>query len=88
MPAWSADDPRRSARNAWGARHRRSAGRRRARTRRVILADTSAWVDYNRASDNAIDRRLTALIASDGPIAVTEPVVVEVLAGARTGAQP
>jgi predicted nucleic acid-binding protein len=50
----------------------------------VILADTSAWVEYDRASDSAVDRRLTTLIAHDGPIAVTEPVIMEVLAGART----
>lgn len=50
----------------------------------MILADTSAWVEYDRASASAVDRRLTALIASDGPIAVTEPVVMEVLAAART----
>lgn len=50
----------------------------------MILADTSAWVEYDRASDSVVDRRLTALIASDGPIAVTEPVIMEVLAGART----
>jgi predicted nucleic acid-binding protein len=50
----------------------------------VILADTSAWVEYDRASDSVVDRRLTTLIASDGPIAVTEPVIMEVLAGART----
>ena len=50
----------------------------------MILADTSAWVEYDRGSDSAIDRRLTALIGSDGPIAVTEPVIMEVLAGART----
>lgn len=50
----------------------------------MILADTSAWVEYDRASDSAVDRRLNALIASDGPIAVTEPVIMEVLAGART----
>ncbi len=50
----------------------------------MILADTSAWVEYDRASDSAVDRRLTALISRDGPIAVTEPVIMEVLAGART----
>jgi predicted nucleic acid-binding protein len=49
----------------------------------VILADTSAWVEYDRATDSAADRRLAALIESDGPVAVTEPVVMEVLAGAR-----
>ena len=50
----------------------------------MILADTSAWVEYDRASDSAVDRRLTELITHDGPIAVTEPVIMEVLAGART----
>jgi predicted nucleic acid-binding protein len=49
----------------------------------VILADTSAWVEYDRATGSAVDRRLAALIGDDGPLAVTEPVVMEVLAGAR-----
>jgi len=50
----------------------------------VILADTSAWVEYDRATGSAVDRRLTALIASDGVLAVTEPVAMEVLASARS----
>ena len=50
----------------------------------MILADTSAWVEYDRATGSPVDRRLTELIASDGPLAVTDPVVMEVLAGART----
>jgi predicted nucleic acid-binding protein len=50
----------------------------------LILADTSAWVEYDRATGSAVDRRLAELIATDGPVAVTEPVVMEVLAGART----
>lgn len=50
----------------------------------MILADTSAWVEYDRATGSAVDRRLTALIAAGGPIAVTEPVIMEVLAGARS----
>jgi predicted nucleic acid-binding protein len=49
----------------------------------VILVDTSAWVEYDRGTDSAVDRRLTALIKASGPVAVTEPVVMEVLAGAR-----
>jgi predicted nucleic acid-binding protein len=49
----------------------------------VILADTSAWIEYDRATNSPVDRRLTALIESDGPVAVTQPVVMEVLAGAR-----
>ncbi len=50
----------------------------------MILADTSAWVEYDRATGSAVDNRLSELIDADGPIAVTEPVVMEVLAGART----
>jgi predicted nucleic acid-binding protein len=50
----------------------------------VILVDTSAWVEYDRATGSAVDRRLTRLIATDGPVAITQPVVMEVLAGART----
>jgi predicted nucleic acid-binding protein len=53
----------------------------------VILADTSAWVEYDKATGSAVDRRMTELIATDGPIAVTEPVIMEVLAGARTDAR-
>jgi predicted nucleic acid-binding protein len=49
----------------------------------VILADTSAWVEYDRATGSATDRRLLELIDSAGPVAITEPVVIEVLAGAR-----
>jgi predicted nucleic acid-binding protein len=53
----------------------------------VILADTSAWVEYDRATGSTVDLRLRDLIAADGPIAVTEPVIMEVLAGARTDAR-
>jgi predicted nucleic acid-binding protein len=49
----------------------------------VILADTSAWVEYDRATGSPVDRRLGALIESAGAVAVTEPVIMEVLAGAR-----
>jgi predicted nucleic acid-binding protein len=49
----------------------------------VILADTSAWVEYDRATGSRVDRRLTKLIDTAGPVAITEPVLMEVLAGAR-----
>ena len=49
----------------------------------MILADTSAWVEYDRGTESEVDRRLTELVESDGPVAVTEPVIMEVLAGAR-----
>lgn len=50
----------------------------------MILADTSAWVEYDRATGSSVDRRMTKLIRNDGPLAVTEPVIMEVVAGART----
>jgi predicted nucleic acid-binding protein len=53
----------------------------------MILADTSAWVEYDRATGSSIDLRLSDLIASGGPVAVTEPVIMEVLAGARSDAR-
>jgi hypothetical protein len=49
----------------------------------VILADTSAWVEYDRGTGSPVDRRLTELIAAGDELAVTEPVAMEVLAGAR-----
>jgi hypothetical protein len=50
----------------------------------VILADTSAWVEYDRATGSRIDQRVEELIRADGVLAVTEPVIMEVVAGART----
>lgn len=50
----------------------------------MILADTSAWIEYDRATSSAADKRLTTLIATDGALAVTEPVVMEMVAGARS----
>jgi hypothetical protein len=40
----------------------------------VILADSSAWVEYDRATGSAADQRVAELIANDGPLMVTEPV--------------
>jgi len=52
----------------------------------VILADSSAWIEYDRATGSPVHRRLADLIASGGDLAVTEPVMMEVLAGARSDA--
>ena len=53
----------------------------------MILADTSAWVEFDRATGSAVDHRLTELISDAGPLAVTEPVVMEVASGARDDAR-
>lgn len=53
----------------------------------MILVDTSAWVEYDRATGSAVDQRLAGLIEADQGVAVTEPIVMEVLAGARSDQQ-
>lgn len=51
----------------------------------MILIDSSAWVEYDRATGSTTDQTLTSLIRShSSDIAVTEPVLMEVLAGARS----
>ena len=49
----------------------------------MILVDTSAWIEFDRATGSAADERLARLIAATDEVAVTEPVVMELLAGAR-----
>jgi predicted nucleic acid-binding protein len=48
----------------------------------VILADTSAWVEYLRATGSPAHLRLRQLIAEGDEVATTEVVVMELLAGA------
>src|SRR5262249_54999705 len=52
----------------------------------MILIDTSAWVEFLRATGSPVDRRLRDLLAGGDPLATTEVVVMEVLAGARDDA--
>jgi len=48
----------------------------------VIVADTSAWVEYLRATGSPVHLRLRELIADEGDLATTEVVIMELLAGA------
>jgi predicted nucleic acid-binding protein len=50
----------------------------------MILADTSAWVEFDRATGSPVDTRLTELVHGNHELAVTEPIVCEVATGART----
>jgi predicted nucleic acid-binding protein len=50
----------------------------------VILVDTSAWVEYLRATGSATNASLRRLIAEEADLVVTDVVVMEVLAGAPT----
>ena len=53
----------------------------------MILVDTSAWVDYLRNRRTVVAKALTALIEQDAELATTEPVIMELLAGADTPAR-
>jgi predicted nucleic acid-binding protein len=48
----------------------------------VILADSSAWVDLLRGTGRGFE--VSALLLSDTPLVATEPVLMELLAGARS----
>ena len=52
----------------------------------MILVDTSAWIEYLRATGSPVHRRVRRLVETGEAIATTEPVVMEVLAGARDSA--
>jgi predicted nucleic acid-binding protein len=49
----------------------------------VILVDTSAWIEFDRGTGGSTHHRLRNLISTRSAIAVTEPVLMELLAGAR-----
>ena len=48
----------------------------------MILGDSSAWIDHLRGRRTRAARRIDALLAGD-ELVTTDPVVMEVLAGAR-----
>jgi predicted nucleic acid-binding protein len=50
----------------------------------VILADTSAWVEFLRATGSPAHLRLRELIAGEAELVTTDVVVMELLAGAAT----
>ncbi|HWI20981.1 MAG TPA: PIN domain-containing protein [Baekduia sp.] len=52
----------------------------------MILADTSAWIEYQRGTGSRSDRRIQELIETDSELAFTEPVLMEFVAGAATSA--
>lgn len=49
----------------------------------MILVDTSALVEYDRRTESRVDLRVDALMRVPYELAVTEPVMTEVLIGAK-----
>lgn len=51
----------------------------------MIVVDTSAWVDLFRVRRTAVGSLLERLIEERADLAITETILMEVLAGARSG---
>jgi predicted nucleic acid-binding protein len=50
----------------------------------VYIVDSSAWIEYIRGTGSMAHREVRAMVRRSSPIAgVTEPVIMELLAGAR-----
>lgn len=50
----------------------------------MLLVDTSAWIEYLRGTDTATTHEMRVLLRTRAPeLATTEPVVMEILAGAK-----
>lgn len=49
----------------------------------MILVDSSAWIEYLRATGSATHHRLRDIIEAEEPLGTTEVVIMEILAGAR-----
>lgn len=53
----------------------------------MYLVDSSAWIEYLRRTGSRADAQVTELVERAAPAAgVTEPVIMELLAGARDSA--
>lgn len=49
----------------------------------MILVDSSAWIEYLRATGSLVDRYLRIALQEERPLATASVVLLEVLAGAR-----
>ena len=49
-----------------------------------MIIDTSAWIEYLRATQSPTHHTLRSAVASDAPIATPAPVLMELLAGCAT----
>jgi len=65
-----------------GGRSRRDAAQ--PVPRLVILPDTSAWIAFFRGLDHPVRRALRDFLEAEGDLATAEPIVLELLAGARS----
>lgn len=52
----------------------------------MIVADTSAWIEFFRATGSAVDHALRSALDREEDVALTEVIWMELLAGARVEA--
>jgi predicted nucleic acid-binding protein len=52
----------------------------------MILVDSSAWIEFLRATGSPVHRRLRSALAEGAALACTDVVLMEILAGARDDA--
>jgi predicted nucleic acid-binding protein len=52
----------------------------------VLVADTSAWIEYLRRTESPVDLALTAAVKAE-EVTLIEPVKAELLVGARSNAE-
>ena len=50
----------------------------------MILVDSSVWIEYLRNSDHPVNATLRGLLTRGADIRITEPIIMELLAGADT----
>ncbi len=51
----------------------------------MIVADTSAWIEFLRGTAHPVATALTTLLEREADVAITEVIAMELLAGARAG---
>lgn len=52
----------------------------------MILVDSSVWVEFLRSTGSPVNLRVRAELEASAPLACTDPVLMEILAGARDDA--
>lgn len=57
--------------------------RRASALSRVIVVDTTVWIDFLHARGTSFDHHLTELLESDAPVALVDIVYCEILQGIR-----
>jgi predicted nucleic acid-binding protein len=53
----------------------------------LTLVDSSAWIEYFRRTESSVDLKLDELLKEEAELVTTEPVLMELLAGARDPAE-